>query len=151
MRSFSAITVALAAVLAASCGGGGGGSQAADTTAAVTTTDPVGGPQTIEASHILFAYSGALRADPAVVRTAEEARTLAAEVRQRIVDGEITFEDAAVEFSACPSGAGGGSLGQFGRGAMVPEFENAAFALEVGQVSDVVETEFGFHIIERTN
>jgi parvulin-like peptidyl-prolyl isomerase len=150
MRRMLAITVALAAVLAASCGGGAGGSQAADTTA-VVTTDPVGGPQTIEASHILFAYSGAMRVDPSVVRTAEEARTLAAEVRQRIVDGEITFEDAAVEFSDCPSGAGGGSLGQFGRGAMVPEFENAAFALQVGQVSDVVETEFGFHIIERTN
>ena len=61
------------------------------------------------------------------------------------------FPVLAKEHSDCPSSNDGGSLGTFGRGAMVPEFEAAAFALEVDAISDVVKTAFGFHLIKRTS
>lgn len=60
-----------------------------------------------------------------------------------------SFEDLARKFSKCPSSARGGDLGEFGRGRMVPSFEEAAFALQVNQVSPPVRTEFGFHLIQR--
>lgn len=62
--------------------------------------------------------------------------------------GEKTFEDAAKEFSTCPSGAKGGDLGTFGKGQMVKEFEEAAFAAEIGQVTGPVKTQFGYHLIK---
>lgn len=67
------------------------------------------------------------------------------------LNGDKSFEDAAQEFSSCPSAQNGGDLGNFTRGKMVPEFETAAFELEVGQVSGVVPTQFGFHIIKLTD
>lgn len=60
------------------------------------------------------------------------------------------FSKIAQEISMCPSGKRGGDLGFFGRGAMVREFEKAAFGLEKGQVSPPVKTEFGWHLIKRT-
>ncbi len=69
------------------------------------------------------------------------------EVRARLGRGEA-FEDLAKQYSDDPSGANGGDLGTFGRGAMVPEFEEAAFALNAGETSGVVTTRFGFHLIQ---
>jgi parvulin-like peptidyl-prolyl isomerase len=83
----------------------------------------------IKASHIL-------------VDTKEEAITL----KEEILSG-TAFEDVAAEHSLCPSGANGGDLGFFGRGQMVKEFENVAFDLKVGEISDPVKTNFGWHLI----
>lgn len=65
------------------------------------------------------------------------------------LDEGVSFEQLAKDFSQCPSGKSGGNLGSFGRGQMVPEFEVATFALEVGQVSAPVKTQFGHHLIKR--
>ncbi len=60
-----------------------------------------------------------------------------------------SFEDLAKDFSLCPSGKSGGDLGAFGKGRMVASFEAAAFALQVGEVSPPVRTQFGYHLIQR--
>ena len=70
------------------------------------------------------------------------------ELLNAITSGEKVFEDVAKESSTCPSGANGGDLGEFGRGQMVKEFEDAAFAAEVGHVVGPVKTQFGYHLIK---
>ena len=82
---------------------------------------------------------------------AEGAQAKLNEIRERIVKGEATFEDQAKTFSDCPSGArAGGDLGEFGKGAMVPEFEKAAFEQPVGEVGPIIKTAFGYHIVKVT-
>jgi len=108
-----------------------------------------GSARSITARHILVEYMGARNADGAIVRTREQAKTVAAEVLQRAKSGE-DFARLAVEYSdEAGAGARGGSLGRFGRGKWVPEFDAAAFSLKPGEISAVVETPFGFHIIQR--
>lgn len=103
----------------------------------------------ITARHILVSYRGALRAAPHIVRTREEAFTRAQEALSRATQGE-PFEALVQEYSDdLGSAAQGGSLGEFSRQDMVAEFAEAAFALEPGQLSGIVETPFGFHIILR--
>lgn len=90
------------------------------------------GEETVDASHIL-------------VKNEDEANELLGKIKS----GEISFEAAASAHSTCPSGQNGGSLGSFGRGQMVPEFEAAAFAMEIGEISDApVKTQFGYHLIK---
>jgi len=106
-------------------------------------------PRMISARHILIEYMGSRGADAAIVRTREQARTVAKEVLERVNAGE-DFARLAVEFSdEAGAGGRGGALGRFGRGKMVPEFDAAAFSLKPGEVSGIVETPFGFHIIQR--
>jgi peptidyl-prolyl cis-trans isomerase SurA len=109
---------------------------------------PQGGPLTVGARHILVAYKGAQRAAPEITRTRDEARTLAQQIAAEARSGK-DWEALWKQYSNEPGGRDGGDLGTFGRGQMVPAFENAAFELKVGQVSDVVETPFGFHVIQR--
>lgn len=101
----------------------------------------------ITASHILIGYDDNHSAEAG--RSQEDAKVQIDQLRSEI-EGGADFAELASEHSDCPSGARGGDLGPFGRGAMVPEFENAAFALEPGGLSDVVETAFGYHLILRT-
>lgn len=70
------------------------------------------------------------------------------DILDAIVNGEKTFEDAAKEFSTCPSKERDGDLGEFGKGQMVKEFEDAAFAAEIGHVVGPVKTQFGYHLIK---
>lgn len=72
------------------------------------------------------------------------------EIKAKIEAGEVSFEDAARENSSCPSSQNGGALGEFTRGQMVPEFDEAAFSMEVGELRGPVKTQFGFHIIKVT-
>ena len=69
-------------------------------------------------------------------------------ILERLKKGE-KFGNIAKQVSLCPSKKRGGDLGTFGRGQMVKEFEKAAFALEKGQISGIVKTKFGYHIIKR--
>ena len=79
-----------------------------------------------------------------LVKTEKEVNS----ILDRIKKGD-KFSTIAKEVSICPSKKRGGDLGTFGRGQMVKEFENAAFALEKGQISGIVKTQFGYHIIKR--
>lgn len=101
----------------------------------------------IRASHILLKFSGARRGFSS--RPREEAQALAERLKAQIEAGG-DFRALAQEHSDCPSSARGGDLGKFGKGQMVPEFEQAAFALAFTEVSGIVESPFGFHIIQRT-
>lgn len=86
--------------------------------------------ESVEASHILVSDEN-----------------LAREIKDNLNSGE-EFENLAKEFSTCPSKERGGNLGAFTRGQMVKEFEDAAFNMSVGEISDPVKTQFGYHIIK---
>ena len=110
-------------------------------------------PPVWSARHILIMHTESIRKAESVTRTKEEARTLAAELIEELTSDRATFAQLAASLSDCPSGKNEddpGDLGEFGPGAMTPPFENAVKALTVGALSEVVETDFGFHIIERT-
>lgn len=111
---------------------------------------PADKPSKISARHILIQWMGCEHAAPSVVRTRDQALAVAQEVLRRAKAGE-DFARLAVEFSDEPNaGQRGGSLGRFGHGQMVKAFEDAAFALKPGEISGIVETGFGFHVIQRT-
>jgi len=105
-------------------------------------------PEKITASHILIGYEGADRSE--ATRTKQEARKLAADILAKAKAPGADFAALAKEFSEGPSKTRGGDLGEFGRNAMHKNFEQAAWKLAVGQISDLVETPFGFHVIKRT-
>ena len=92
--------------------------------------DRLGGGETVRASHIL-------------VDSEEKANAL----KEEIESGKITFEDAARRDSSCPSKEEGGNLGEFGRGQMVKEFDDACFSMNVGELRGPVKTQFGYHLI----
>lgn len=101
----------------------------------------------IRASHILLMYQGSMRSSAS--RSKAEALDSINALKAELAAGG-DFAALARQHSDCPSGEEGGDLGQFPRGAMVREFDEAAFGLQPGQVSDVVETPFGYHLIHRT-
>ncbi|MDD2447101.1 MAG: peptidylprolyl isomerase, partial [Tissierellia bacterium] len=88
--------------------------------------------ETVTASHIL-------------VESDENSKEILAELEEG-----LSFEDAAKKYSTCPSKESGGALGEFTKGQMVKEFEDAAFSMKVGEISDPVKTQFGYHIIKLT-
>lgn len=101
-------------------------------------------PEQVSARHIILTTEGVDEAGRADKRRRLE------DIRRRIAGG-ADFGEMAREFSEGPSAGDGGRLGTFGRGQMVPEFEEAAFSLGVGEVSGIVETQFGYHILEVTD
>lgn len=103
-------------------------------------------PENAAASHILLSFE---EGESDEAKAEKKARLEG--IRADIIAEKTTFEDAAKAHSGCPSGAQGGSLGEFGRGQMVPEFETAVFDQEINSVGEVVETSFGYHIIKVTN
>jgi hypothetical protein len=103
----------------------------------------------VHARHILVQYRGAHRAPTQLRRSKDEARTRADELLARVRAEGADFTAIARENSDGPSAARGGDLGSFGRGIMHPIFERTAFELPVGAISDVIETPFGFHIVQR--
>jgi peptidyl-prolyl cis-trans isomerase C len=106
-------------------------------------------PEQVRASHILIGTKSIdPNADPNKVKA--EAKAKAEMVLGKVKAADANFAALAKEYSSCPSSAKGGDLGMFGRGQMVKPFEDAAFALKVGEVSGVVETDFGYHIIKVT-
>ncbi|EOD01595.1 peptidylprolyl isomerase [Caldisalinibacter kiritimatiensis] len=90
-------------------------------------------PETVKASHILVKDENKVD-----------------EILNELNNG-LSFEEAAEKYSSCPSKTNGGDLGYFSRGKMVPEFENAAFNMEKGEVKGPVKTQFGYHIIKLTD
>jgi peptidyl-prolyl cis-trans isomerase NIMA-interacting 1 len=111
--------------------------------------DPPAGPQRVSAKHILISYKGAEHAMPGVTRSEEEARTLAQQIAKSAKEPGADWSALAQHTDEPGSKETGGDLGAFQRGQMVGAFERAAFALKVGEVSEVVQTPFGFHVIQR--
>mmetsp|Transcript_7142 Transcript_7142/g.12520 ORF Transcript_7142/g.12520 Transcript_7142/m.12520 type:complete len:168 (-) Transcript_7142:203-706(-) len=117
-------------------------------------------PSSVKASHILLKHKGSRnpvsrRTSTAITRTAEEAVQQLQEFQDQISragkTGEVAkFHEIAKEVSDCSSFKRGGDLGRFGRKKMQPEFENASFHLAINEMSGIIETDSGFHIILRT-
>jgi peptidyl-prolyl cis-trans isomerase NIMA-interacting 1 len=112
---------------------------------------PSNEPEMIAAKHLLVMHAGSQAAPRSIKRSRDEARARAQEALGRVKGGEA-FDKVVAEFTDEPGGAArhGDLGGKFKRDAMVKAFSDAAFALEVGEVSKVVETSFGFHVIKRT-
>lgn len=90
-------------------------------------------PESVRASHIL-------------VKEEDEAKKI-----QKEINEGLSFEEAAKKYSTCPSKENGGDLGEFTKGQMVKEFEDAAFSIEEGKLSEPVKTQFGYHLIKVEN
>nr|1J6Y_A Chain A, peptidyl-prolyl cis-trans isomerase [Arabidopsis thaliana] len=112
----------------------------------------------VKASHILIKHQGSRRKaswkDPEgkiiLTTTREAAVEQLKSIREDIVSGKANFEEVATRVSDCSSAKRGGDLGSFGRGQMQKPFEEATYALKVGDISDIVDTDSGVHIIKRT-
>jgi len=91
-------------------------------------------PETVRASHILF-------------EDEKKAKNVLKKLKKRRRRRKDYFAETAEKYSKCPSKDRGGDLGYFERGKMAPEFEEAAFALETGEISEIIKTDFGYHII----
>ncbi|XP_077220472.1 peptidyl-prolyl cis-trans isomerase Pin1-like [Tasmannia lanceolata] len=112
----------------------------------------------VRASHLLIKHEGSRRKaswkdpDGQIIKstTRESAVSQLKTLKEEILTGKSTFEDLASRYSDCGSAKRGGDLGPFGRGQMQKPFEEATFALKVGEISDIVDTDSGVHIILRT-
>ena len=114
-------------------------------TATATAADSYG------AKHLLVQYKGSMRAPPSVTRTEDEAKARATEAMNKAKAPGAKFEDVVKEYSDEPGAAQrGGDLGTFRKGQMVPEFQTAVETMRIGEISGLVKTPFGYHVILRT-
>jgi hypothetical protein len=135
----SAVTAAPAAVVSAAP------SESAAPAASVPVREIAG------AAHILVAYKGAVGAAKEITRTKEAAKKRAEEALQKLKDKKTPFEEVAKTYNDDPmSKPTGGAIGNFERNAMPAAFSKAVFDMKVDDISGVVETERGFHVIKRT-
>ncbi|GAQ87311.1 Peptidyl-prolyl cis-trans isomerase [Klebsormidium nitens] len=112
----------------------------------------------VRASHLLIKHQGSRRPaswkDPDGVNirqtTKEDAIAQLTEYRKAIVEGRADFGQLAERESHCSSAKRGGDMGWFERGQMQKPFEDATYALQVGEISNIVDTDSGVHIIQRT-
>jgi hypothetical protein len=143
--SASAASAASAAALASALAAA---SASADHAPAVKKDEPK--PEWITAQHVLIAYKGAAKCPRNVTRSKEDARKIADEVHAKAVEGKMDFSDIAAMYSDDPNGKERqGSLGKIKPENVVKAFADVAFALRVDEISPVVETQFGFHVIKR--
>lgn len=112
------------------------------------------GPEKVQCSHLLVKHAGSRRPsswkEENITRSKEEATKMVQAYRDQITTGQASFAELASTESDCSSAKRGGDLGLFGRNAMQRPFEEASFALKVGELSGIVETDSGIHIIMRT-
>ncbi len=135
--SASALAVALAAA-----------SASASATPTVKKDEPP--PEWITAQHILVAYKGASKCPRDVIRSKDDAKKRADVARAQAIEGKMEFGEVAAIFSDDPNGKERlGSLGKIKRENVVKAFADVAFALHVDEISPVIETQFGFHVIKR--
>ena len=121
----------------------------ADTPPPSPSGPPAPPPTSVIVQHILVSYRGVKRAKLGITRSKAEARALAERVLARARQGD-DFSDLVKQYSDDPAALERmGSTGRIKRDAMVKPFSDAAFALQVGEISGLVETEFGYHIIKR--
>ncbi|ODQ79740.1 hypothetical protein BABINDRAFT_61952 [Babjeviella inositovora NRRL Y-12698] len=111
-------------------------------------------PDKVRCNHLLIKYAGSRRPsswkEENITRTREEAIKILRDWQAKLKRGEAkSLSEIAQTESDCSSHSQGGDLGAFGKGQMQPSFEKAAFKLNVGDISDIVESDSGFHLIER--
>lgn len=94
-----------------------------------------------------FTKGATVQAKHILVESEEQCQS----IKEEIESGKKSFEDAAKEYSTCPSNARGGDLGTFSKGQMVKEFEDVAFEAAVGSISSPVKTQFGYHLVKVEN
>jgi parvulin-like peptidyl-prolyl isomerase len=137
---------------APNAGAHGAGPSAAPTAAGAPSPGApasTAAPTEVAAQHVLVAYKGAKNAPKSVTRSKADARKRAEEARTKATGG-ADFAKVVEEYSDdAVTRERLGSLGKFAHGGMVKPFADAAFALPVGGISEVVETDFGFHVIKR--
>ncbi|GIY88913.1 putative peptidyl-prolyl cis-trans isomerase dodo [Caerostris darwini] len=108
----------------------------------------------VRCSHLLVKHRDSRRPsswrEENITRTKEEALEIIEAFREQLITGKNTFEELASKYSDCSSAKRGGDLGLFGKGAMQKPFEDASFALKVGELSKPVITDSGVHLIIRT-
>lgn len=105
----------------------------------------------ISAYHILIMHKDSANSRSEL--TKDKAHDLINDIHSKILKDKsknvVLFKDFAIKYSDCASGQSGGFLGEFGKGVMVREFEDAAFKLKIGEISKPIESDFGYHIIYR--
>uniref|UniRef100_A0AAG5CX49 Peptidyl-prolyl cis-trans isomerase n=1 Tax=Anopheles atroparvus TaxID=41427 RepID=A0AAG5CX49_ANOAO len=110
-------------------------------------------PSEVQCSHLLVKHNKSRRAsswrEENITRSKDEALEILETYRKKIQSNETTLQELAQRYSDCSSAKRGGDLGMFKRGMMQKPFEDAAFALKVGEMSDIVDTDSGVHLILR--